>query len=236
MEHSGQTYTGTGNIFTAPCFIDADNNDFHLDTNSPCIDTGAPDFNDLDETDIDGECRIMDGDSNGTLRVDMGADEYYWPKADFDRNEIVNFIDFAMFAPAWLIPDANISLDTDSDVDINDLAQFCKDWLWVAPWSDMYQTLLDQRDSFSMNMDIQRIIEPAALVVQTPEMPAIEETLTVEEPSAITEASEPAPALTAEQIEENVEWLDQLWLSGGLEGWSEQEYLEFRVILQEMTY
>jgi hypothetical protein len=237
-----QQYPGTGNVFTDPCFIDAVNYDFHLDTNSPCIDTGDPCFDDFNETDIDGECRIMDGDSNGTLRVDMGADEYYWPKADFDRNEIVNFIDFAMFAPAWLETNADISLDTDNDVDINDLAQFCKDWLWIAPWSDMYQMLLAQRDSFRMNMAAQSAAESAALIDRTPDVVVIEEPLAVEEPAVAeesvsnTEMSESEAGLTEEQIEENVEWLDQVWLSGGLEGWSEQEYLEFRIIIQEMTY
>jgi hypothetical protein len=72
----------------------------------------------------------MDGDANGTDIVDMGADEFYWSPADFDRNGIVNFLDYAVLAAAWLTDNPNISLDNDNDVDMYDLALFCKDWLW----------------------------------------------------------------------------------------------------------
>jgi hypothetical protein len=122
---------GTENIHTDPCFVNADANDFHLRTRSLCIDAGDPNFNDFNETDIDGECRIMSGKI--ALRVDIGADELYWLKTDFDRNEIVNFIDYAIWAPAWQTTDPNKSLDLDNDVDIDDLSQFCDDWLWQAP-------------------------------------------------------------------------------------------------------
>jgi hypothetical protein len=66
--------------------------------------------------------------------VDIGADELYWLKADFDRNEIVNFIDYVRWAPAWKTTDPNKSLDSDNDVDIDDLAQFCDNWLLHGPW------------------------------------------------------------------------------------------------------
>jgi len=65
-------WTGTGNINADPCFIDAKNGDFHLLPESPCINAGDPNFiAETNETDIDGESRVMLG------RVDMGADE--WP-------------------------------------------------------------------------------------------------------------------------------------------------------------
>ena len=43
-------FAGTGNIYTDPLFIDADNENFHLLPDSPCIDTGNPDaqYNDPD--------------------------------------------------------------------------------------------------------------------------------------------------------------------------------------------
>ena len=71
----------------------------------------------------------------------MGADEYYWSKADFDVNEIVNFIDYAVLANAWLTeygdPNYNETCDlSDNDtIDSNDLALFCEDWLWQAGWA-----------------------------------------------------------------------------------------------------
>jgi len=63
--------SGTGNISDDPCFVDADSNDYHLLSDSPCIDTGDPGYVPIaGETDIDGEPRVMGG------RVDMGADEF----------------------------------------------------------------------------------------------------------------------------------------------------------------
>jgi parallel beta-helix repeat protein len=123
---------GLGNIHTDPCFVNVDGNDFHLRPASLCIDAGDPCFMDFNDTDIDSECRVMFGKS--AIRVDIGADELDWPKADFDRNEIVNFFDYAIWAPAWQTTDPNKSLDLDNDVDIDDLSQFCDDWLWEAPW------------------------------------------------------------------------------------------------------
>jgi hypothetical protein len=51
----------------------------------------------------------------------------YFPDYDFDN--FVNFIDFAIFANAWLTENPFISLDADSDVDIYDLKIFCDYWL-----------------------------------------------------------------------------------------------------------
>ncbi len=67
---------GTGNISSDPCFVDAANHDYHLKPNSPCINTGDPNFiPEPNETDIDGEPRVM------LDRVDMGADETLYPDA-----------------------------------------------------------------------------------------------------------------------------------------------------------
>jgi parallel beta-helix repeat protein len=139
-------YPGTGNINADPCFYDANN--YHLTANSPCIDEGnnlevPPDETDLDGDsnttepipwDIDGQGRKIDGDSNGTLIVDMGADEYYWDPPDFNPDGIVNFLDYAVFAAAWLTENADISLDDDNDVDYYDLDEFCENWLLMTEW------------------------------------------------------------------------------------------------------
>ncbi|MEW6536821.1 MAG: right-handed parallel beta-helix repeat-containing protein [Candidatus Auribacterota bacterium] len=61
---------GTNVIHTNPLFVDAANNDFHLQSTSPCIDEGDDNADGLDQLtyDIDGDIRINE-------QVDIGADE-----------------------------------------------------------------------------------------------------------------------------------------------------------------
>lgn len=61
------------NISDDPLFVV---DDFHLTEGSPCIDAGNIYAPNLPETDIDGDDRIMDGDCDGEVIVDMGADEF----------------------------------------------------------------------------------------------------------------------------------------------------------------
>ena len=70
-------FPGTDNIDLAPDFVDPTSDDFHLQANSPCIDTGDNSIiSTLDiDFDFDGESRILDGDNTGDAIVDMGADE-----------------------------------------------------------------------------------------------------------------------------------------------------------------
>jgi predicted outer membrane repeat protein len=67
-------WSGTGNINTDPLFVD----DYHLGANSPCIDVGDSGRSYTGELDIDGDNRVIDisGKGDGTVDVDMGADEY----------------------------------------------------------------------------------------------------------------------------------------------------------------
>jgi parallel beta-helix repeat protein len=67
---------GTGNTSSDPCFVDADANDFHLMAGSSCIDRGDSNLIDVNEIDIDGDTRIIDGDIDEIDRVDMGSDEF----------------------------------------------------------------------------------------------------------------------------------------------------------------
>ncbi|MHC4623445.1 MAG: InlB B-repeat-containing protein, partial [Planctomycetota bacterium] len=57
------------NINTDPCFVNAAAGDFHLLSNSPCIDAGTNSAPNLPSTDFEGHPRIING------IVDMGADE-----------------------------------------------------------------------------------------------------------------------------------------------------------------
>ena len=68
-----------GNIDDNPLFVDASNNDYHLQAISPCVDGARTWFTRdhvCEHTDIDGEPRFMDGDNDGEIDVDMGADEH----------------------------------------------------------------------------------------------------------------------------------------------------------------
>jgi subtilisin family serine protease len=135
-------FSGTGNIASDPCFIDADANDYHLSDDSNCIEAGDPNFvPEAGETDIDGEDRMMDGDRSGEAKVDMGADEFYHVLADIypqPPDGIVNFLDFAVFAKSWRTsqgqPGYNDVCDfcDDGVIDYKDLYIFCCDWLWIT--------------------------------------------------------------------------------------------------------
>jgi len=64
---------GTPGVISDDFWVDGD---YHLLPTSPCINTGDPNFTPgPNETDIDGEPRVMLG------RVDMGADETFYPDA-----------------------------------------------------------------------------------------------------------------------------------------------------------
>ena len=53
-------YSGTGNIWEDPTFVNAANGDFHLRPSSPCIDAGDNSDPDLPTIDIDGDDRRID--------------------------------------------------------------------------------------------------------------------------------------------------------------------------------
>jgi parallel beta-helix repeat protein len=78
-------WPGQGNIDADPCFVDLGfwdsngvliNDDYHLQQGSPCIDAGDPNYiAGPNETDLDENPRIMDGDNDGIPVIDMGAYE-----------------------------------------------------------------------------------------------------------------------------------------------------------------
>lgn len=70
-------YSGEGNISLDP-MLGLDGH--HLLIGSPCIDAGDPNYvAGPNETDLDGNPRVADGDGDGNSVVDMGAYEYSMP-------------------------------------------------------------------------------------------------------------------------------------------------------------
>jgi len=81
-------FGGTGNINADPLFVDAIGGNLRLSSGSPCIDKGSNAAVPSGiTTDLDGNPRVSDGDSNGTVIVDMGAYEYLITTGNsFERN------------------------------------------------------------------------------------------------------------------------------------------------------
>ena len=65
-----------GNVSADPRFVNAAAGDYRLILASPSVDTGNPAAPILPPTDFAGGSRVVDGDGDGTPRVDMGALEY----------------------------------------------------------------------------------------------------------------------------------------------------------------
>jgi hypothetical protein len=262
-------HSGIGNLTGSPGFMNpADINDLHIAGTSQCKDAGDPYINYDGETDIDGESRVKYG------RVDIGGDEYYWSKADYNKDGIVDFHDFVIFGNKWRAQDANISLDADNDVDMYDLDLFCDEWLWEAGWTQgqwmmmamagdgggessamMESTSLPETDVAQaqasdalMLSDAKSSIAagPARLrarsqkfydITPIASVPvtlasmsmSVDGLAAVEEPVASEEQVEPEQI----NIEELLDWIDQLWQTGELGG-SEEEYLDFRNAVQEV--
>lgn len=123
---------GTEGDTTDDFWVDGD---YHLQWDSPCINTADPCSEDyLEREDIDDEPRLMIG------RLDMGADEVGERQADFTRNGIINPEDVVIFAEAWMSIPGNetwyvlCDLYEDEQIDLTDFAEFAKDWLWRAAW------------------------------------------------------------------------------------------------------
>jgi len=128
---------GVGNIDADPLFADPDgpdddpdtwqDNDYHLTTDSPCVDAGDPDFLPQPaERDIDGQLRVWDGDGDGVARIDMGSDEFGSPcLGDLDGDGDVDLSDLAQVLAHYGMTEgatyADGDLDRDQDVDLSDL-------------------------------------------------------------------------------------------------------------------
>jgi predicted outer membrane repeat protein len=76
--NSNDGIEGENNISQDPLFVEAENGDFRLLQGSPSIDSGSADLVsfELPEFDLDGNLRLIDGDLDETIVLDMGAYEY----------------------------------------------------------------------------------------------------------------------------------------------------------------
>ena len=69
------------NICGDPLFVNEVEGDFNLSTTSPCIDAGIPDLSGLNlpPSDLAGMDRVVDGNGDGTPRIDIGCFEWQIP-------------------------------------------------------------------------------------------------------------------------------------------------------------
>jgi hypothetical protein len=129
VEPDGTLEWGPGNFDADPCFADTgywdpngtpvDANDdiwfegnYHLLSNSPCIDSGDPNYVlGTEDMDIDGHVRVVGP------RVDMGSDEFYYV-GDFDLNGFVNMWDYAILTSAWLAKPGDIEWNAACDISV----------------------------------------------------------------------------------------------------------------------
>ncbi len=139
----GGIFPGAGNIAADPLFTrdpnpgaggwctgrdDNDYGDLRLMAESACIETGDPAFVPTPcEHDLDGACRVWDGDSGSGARVDMGAYEFGAPRGDIDGNCQIDLGDLAAlltrFGTLSGAYPGDGDLDRDGDVDLTDLSQ-----------------------------------------------------------------------------------------------------------------
>ncbi|MCK5563884.1 MAG: DUF11 domain-containing protein [Planctomycetes bacterium] len=214
------TLYGDHNMKCEPefAYININDHNLHLTYDSPCIDMGAPQrANDSNpdyagQKDIDNDDRVYDGD------VDLGSDEVSCTDdianvLDFNGDGLVNNLEFAMFARAWLtsLGDPNYIEDCDrnedDEIDIYDIKEFANGWAWQACWKKLPpQTAQASQQSMMMPMSMSL----DAMTIEAPEPePTIEERIA--------------------QAEDNIAFLERIWLEDEevQDHYTEQEWDDF---------
>ena len=96
--YPGDVYPGEGNINIDPGFVDPENWNFHLSTDSNCIDSGNNTGLETEISDLDGKPRFIDGNGDFIVTVDMGAYEYgQICECDFNADLTTDGADAAAF-------------------------------------------------------------------------------------------------------------------------------------------
>jgi parallel beta-helix repeat protein len=131
-------WSGEGNIDENPLLRNVAEGELSLVPWSPCIDSGNNAVVGPNATDITGLPRLVDGDCNAIVTVDMGAHEFrHAYGGDFDSSCLVNMADFAFLAWAWLAnplsenwdPVCDIGIPADGSIDNRDLRVLTGNWL-----------------------------------------------------------------------------------------------------------
>jgi hypothetical protein len=212
------TPTGSnGNLRGNPVFAypDISLGNFHLSYTSPCKNAGSNTGVGIDETDMDQDDRILDG------TVEIGADEVACEDVshplDYNADGIVNYGEFELFSRAWLTHDPNdpqmppgidpndfvhwnpqCDLDLDYDIDLDDLVIFADYqngfWLWIACW-------LDSQMQQMMSMMPEGGVQIELL------------SMDITESTATTIIHEKTIQQQVIELEDTVEFLEQLWLT-----------------------
>ncbi|MFH0954019.1 MAG: choice-of-anchor Q domain-containing protein [Verrucomicrobiota bacterium] len=106
---------GTGNITNDPQFVNAAAGNYHLLTNSPCIDTGTNLAAFGITNDLEGTERPLDGNNSGTAEFDMGCYEHGNPWADADSDGLSDYDERAKYGTDWTNPDTDGDTQGDGD-------------------------------------------------------------------------------------------------------------------------
>ncbi|MBL8875070.1 MAG: hypothetical protein JNM86_04660 [Phycisphaerae bacterium] len=143
--------SGVGNIASSPSFVNyagpdgiAGNLDdnFHLATDSSCVDTGSNAEAVGLTTDIEDLTRIVDGDNSGNARIDMGAFELQHAACPCDLNGdgFVEDTDFTIFVAAYNKLDCNdpgMPAGCPADFDGNGMVDDADFVIFVAAYNEL---------------------------------------------------------------------------------------------------
>ena len=144
-DYTGSHYEDAGDLAKVTAWRDSSIWGFDLYTFYPV------DSNSEDNSTVPGDWFIIDYYANEVGECNVGFYDYdmSWgepnyritfsnvPTRDLNSDELVNFVDFAIFASQWSDTDCNdpdwcagADIDRDGNVDYNDLGLFVEYWLW----------------------------------------------------------------------------------------------------------